>query len=440
MADSGTAGDHRRRTAGTGAAAFVTVVVVGAGFAAVTPAAAAGGFRAAATGVGMRMTITAANAPATSTVIDDAAPIAAALVDSLGTSQAFASLPYPGDTAVSAPNLVPAALPGAPTPPAYPFFVSSDYPLRPEESRSAGPELSARSDALASRARAALAPPGLEGIRQGVLRTEAVAARGDDGAVVASSTGDAVGLEVGALQIGRLHSVAEVRYAPDGTVTRRSSLEVLGARVGATELQVTPAGISVAGQTLAVTPDPLRSVLAGAGIDVRYLPEEPTADGVMAAGIRITEERNVPSLGAVRVTYLLGQVSASVTAAASGAESPPVSPAPSIPAAPSPPSSTAPHRPAARPASPVAIRRLGRPELRLAASAPATASAPLTRSAQTNLPRASRPRPPAAPVPADRSRVPTGSFDLAGTYLLTTLAGALVVPTAARRRGRRRRE
>src|SRR5438477_1700681 len=88
-------------------------------------------------------------------IIDGGGPVADARIDALGNSRAFAALPYPGDHAINGPSNV-AGLAGLPSPPAYPFYAGSTYPLQPDSSlHQPGWDLHARSEEFASEATAA---------------------------------------------------------------------------------------------------------------------------------------------------------------------------------------------------------------------------------------------------------------------------------------------
>src|SRR5687768_8446733 len=82
-----------------------------------------------------------------------------AVIDSVGASTGFASAPYPGDTAVTAPGAM-AALTGLPVP-GYPFFVTSNHPGAPEASTAQGPfqaESTSTADDTVAEARVRLVP------------------------------------------------------------------------------------------------------------------------------------------------------------------------------------------------------------------------------------------------------------------------------------------
>src|SRR4029077_2774433 len=72
-------------------------------------------------------------------LLDPAGGTAQAQVDSIGTSQAFATNLYPSTAVLSVPGLIPLATGGKSLPlPDYPLQVSSHYPDVPSSSRGAG--------------------------------------------------------------------------------------------------------------------------------------------------------------------------------------------------------------------------------------------------------------------------------------------------------------
>src|SRR5436309_13608398 len=130
-------------------------------------------------------------------IIDGGGPVADARTDALGNSRAFASLPYPGDQAINGPSNV-AGLAGLPSPPAYPFYVGSAYPLQPEASMSQpGWELHAKSEEYRS---AATATGGAANDQASFLH---VATRADarrdpaTGAVVSEASSTVTGFRIG---------------------------------------------------------------------------------------------------------------------------------------------------------------------------------------------------------------------------------------------------
>ena len=64
-------------------------------------------FNAEANAAAVRMSMYVTNGPGTDTPFEAPGPVAHASVNALGSSEAFASFPYPGATAVSVPGLLP---------------------------------------------------------------------------------------------------------------------------------------------------------------------------------------------------------------------------------------------------------------------------------------------------------------------------------------------
>src|SRR5438094_180719 len=89
---------------------------------------------------GVRATLAVPEAPVTNTPVDGGGPTAQVQVDSLGTSTGYAAFPDPGQLVVSIPGLAVGLLSGGPggvpipSPPPYPFAVSSDPTSNPEAS------------------------------------------------------------------------------------------------------------------------------------------------------------------------------------------------------------------------------------------------------------------------------------------------------------------
>jgi len=113
-------------------AAALTIVAAGTGL--VPSPAGATGTRpvvATASAQGIRATYTVPGYVAVNTLFDGGGPVSEATGDSTGRSVTFASLPYPGETAVFFPGLVANAAHVQP-PAGYPFYARADYPTTPK--------------------------------------------------------------------------------------------------------------------------------------------------------------------------------------------------------------------------------------------------------------------------------------------------------------------
>ncbi|HYT39257.1 MAG TPA: hypothetical protein VEN99_07095, partial [Acidimicrobiia bacterium] len=299
----------------------VVVALGAAGVVAVglTAAGAAGAdairFSASATADGGRLAFLVPGASVSDQIIDGGGPVAQADLDSLGSSRAFASTPYPGELGVIGPGIV-ASLINAPQPPPYPFIAQSRHPSTPEQHVEYGQffKLQARSEETSSSATALTSDFGGDA-KVFASRAEAkVASTGDE--VAASASNRFEGLVAGPLQIASVVSSAAVNRAPGSDATRSSSLVVTGASINGQAVGFSDKGFVVGANATPLPPsDPLLKALAGAGVTVTYLSPEATPSGVVAPGLRIVTVREIP--GAARTATLaltLGRASATVEA------------------------------------------------------------------------------------------------------------------------------
>jgi hypothetical protein len=295
-------------------------------------AAAETNFTATASAAGVRFTVTAQNAPLTSTPIDFGGPVAQAQLDSLGTSAAFASFPYPGDVVVNLSGTVAGFTKGAVTLPQYPFYVGSTYPLTPKASTSRGPySLAAASQPDGS---TATADAGLSGGSVAVtsLSTSASVVHHEDGSVVARAVSTTSPFAVGTLHLGTVTSEATTTVKPDGSTSRESHLDISSITVAGLSIALTDKGLTILGTTVPVPSlDALNAVLAPQHVKVSYVAARPTDHGVVSAALQITDVQMFPDVGASSVTYVLGQDVAAIQGAVApsgGAPIPVVSGAP----------------------------------------------------------------------------------------------------------------
>jgi hypothetical protein len=242
---------------------------------------------------------------------DGGGPTAQAVLDSLGTSQGFASFPYPGEVGVAASGLA-SNITGLVLP-TYPFVASSDHPTRPERTiDQPGYHLHSRSDDVGSEATASLGEATAQGATEGGSFATASVSLVDEERVVArsESRGDLV---AGAVGLYGIESVAEVTQLGDGTFERSSSLSIGRLEVGGVRLGLTERGLELVGSPLG----PL-GALQGANqkleigdVTIELLPGEQTDSSVVSAGLRISTTQFVESVGrSVDVSYTFGQARA----------------------------------------------------------------------------------------------------------------------------------
>ena len=243
--------------------------------------------------------------------VDGGGPVAEAMIDSLGNSRSFASLPYPGDLFIGGPPTV-AGLLGLPSPPSYPFYASSSYPSTPKSSFGQdGWRLDSRSDEDSAEAKA---ETGSAGDEAAVLSSRATAATTRDsttGAVTGMASSEVDGFRIAdALSIGRATSRATVARGSDA-VERKSTFRVDGLTIGGKAVGLGEQGLTLAGQGAPLPPsDPLLTALASQGIKVTYLAPSEQPDSVTSAGLAITQDVALPSGHVLRTTFTLGRARA----------------------------------------------------------------------------------------------------------------------------------
>jgi len=254
--------------------------------------------------------------------IDGGGPVAESLTNALGTSRAFASLPYPGELGITGPGTA-AGLAGVPAPPPYPFYVSSAYPSKTEASFGQdGWKLWARSDEWSS---IAVAGAGSSGAQAAVLGSQATATTSRDeatGTAMARADTQVDGFRIGdVISISSVVGSATATRGSSGALDRQSSFQAKGLFVGGQAVGIGPEGLTYPGQT-ATFPDSgqLLAALKQHGITLTYVQAAGDADESRSAGLLITHEIRSPSGHVVRTTYSFGRAVARVTPLAAADE------------------------------------------------------------------------------------------------------------------------
>jgi len=254
---------------------------------------------------GVRVLLFAPSAPLSSNLFDGGAPVTQALVNGIGESRGLASVPYPGDTALTLPSLL-LPLVGLPAPPDYPLLASSASPNKPKAVVDVGPlHMAAKSDQYSSSAESS-GGGGTADNAIGRFATTAKATAEPATARVlskAESTTEAATFG-GVLTVGRVHAVANVTRPATGKSTTTTSLEIEGVTAAGTTIGVTPKGFVLPGSTAPI-PDTsgLSPVLDAAGLSLQYVQAQPLTNGIVSAGLAITVR--TPS---ATITYILGRV------------------------------------------------------------------------------------------------------------------------------------
>jgi len=272
-------------------------------------------FEAKALAEGGRYSFGAPGFVAVDTFIDGGGPVAQSLLDGLGNSQSFASLPYPSDNAISGPGLI-AGLTGLPSPPTYPFYVNSSYPTQ-EKATFAQPgiNLEATSSDLATEGTATSGGGG-NGSSVFAVTAHTTSTKDDaTGAVIAEAVTTADMINIGGtLKIVSGTVSAKVSRTAGGDPVRESSFHLDGVNISGTAVGFNDKGFVFAGSGAPIPPDnPLMQALRQAGIDVRYLASVNDDNGVTSPGLVITQHLQFPGSPNMIFTYVLGRAAAHAT-------------------------------------------------------------------------------------------------------------------------------
>lgn len=280
-------------------------------------------YEAVASAEGVRLSWGAPGFVAVDTFVDGGGPVSQAVIDGLGNSQAFASLPYPGDLAISGPGLV-AGLTGLPSPPPYPFYVSSSHPTVPEQKLSQpGYELAASSSELESVGSTMTGGGSGSGSGASSVGSTVTRARtGRDatsGVVTAEATGSADVVNIGGvLRIGQVDAKAKVSRGPGAEPRREADFVINGMTIAGQTVGFSEEGFSFGEMGVPIPPgDPLLEVLEEAQISVRYLARVDHPDGVVSPGLVVTQEREIPGGPTMVFRYTFGRMAASATVSGS---------------------------------------------------------------------------------------------------------------------------
>ena len=252
---------------------------------------------------------------AVDTFIDGGGPVAQSILDGLGNSQSFASLPYPSDNAISGPGLI-AGLTGLPSPPTYPFYVNSSYPTQ-EKAEFAQPGMSLLATSTDSTTEGtATSGGGGNGSSIGATSAHTSSRRDvEAGTVIAEAVVAADMINIGGtLKILSGVVTAKMSRTAGGDPVRESSFSLEGVSVGGQAVGFNEKGFVFAGSGAPIPPDnPLMEALRQGGIDVRYLAATSDENSLTSPGVVITQKAQFPGSPVMIFTYVLGRARAHVT-------------------------------------------------------------------------------------------------------------------------------
>jgi hypothetical protein len=293
---------------------------------------------------GFRATYTVPDYVIVSEFFDGGGPVTDAVADSTGRATSLASLPWPGENAVTAPGTLSAAL-GQSVPLAYPFYVRADHPTSPSaELHDPSGAYGISAAAAAGRSTATGAVQGGNGVSGSQAQSSAVLDDAGVVRVVAETVDTGLSVGDGVLRIAAVRSRSETTLTPsDAKPVTQSQLVIEGATVAGQPVTIDAEGVHFADQAV---PAPVgrglsteNDLLGQAGISVTVTPtgKPGSADALVITSRQIIPAPNNPKgtlvlrLGGASSEIVVG--SADLPVDAPLADGPPVEQA-STPAAP----------------------------------------------------------------------------------------------------------
>jgi hypothetical protein len=290
---------------------------------------------------GIRVTFTIPNYLVLTTIADGGGPVAQSTLDTSGNADGYASMPYPGNTAVTAPGLLSVLL-GTSVPFSYPLYVEATAPLTPTahaQDATGTLSMGATASPTSATGTAQLVPSAGSLQPTGTITTTAVKLA-DDGVITATADSVVEGLDLanGLLRIGKVHTHAVTTFAQgDQRPKTVSTTTVEGATVAGLPIGIDARGAYVLGQPvgnpLSVLTTTVNSALKAAGIAIKVASVTPITGGEQVSGLEIDSTEIIPVAGNPKgtIVYLLGGTTTSVVLGGAGA--PVVNAVPPSPAA-----------------------------------------------------------------------------------------------------------
>jgi hypothetical protein len=244
--------------------------------------------------------------------LDGGGPVAQSLADTSSGAGSFASLPYPGETAIAGPGTLSGL--GAPRLPDWPFYVSASHPTRPAQNLS-DPSGAYLLDAAATDGQAKASARGGEPAQfanqaksQSDARTE-VLTTADVVTSTATSTVD--GFTIGPLSITSVASKSVTTYhRGEAKPTTATELRVDGGRAGNLGFHYGSDGLTVNNGAIPVPSaeglKALNQALAPAGLSLRIAEAVPLQGGATAAALEVVSAAALPGAGTGTLHLAMG--------------------------------------------------------------------------------------------------------------------------------------
>lgn len=256
---------------------------------------------------GFRATYTIPDYVIISEFFDGGGPVTDAVADSTGRATSLASMPWPGENAVTAPGTLSAAF-GQSVPLAYPFAVRADHPTAPSaELRDPSGAYAISAAAAAGRSSATGAVQGNNGVSGSRAQSSAVLDDAGVVRVVAETVDTGLSLGDGALRIAAVRSRSETTLGPnDAKPVTQSRLVIEGVTVAGQPATIDASGVHRGDQTV---PAPVgrgvstdNDLLGQAGISVTVAP---TGRPGSADALVITSRQVIPAPNNPKGTLVL---------------------------------------------------------------------------------------------------------------------------------------
>jgi hypothetical protein len=253
-----------------------------------------------------------ANFPATASPIDSGGPSAQVSASSAGGGTAYSAAPDPGSFPSSLPGIGSGVLAqnGLKLPfqvPDYPLAVTADAQNPSRTVGAGGYELHADVAPAATSARTTTggqSPGGNFGLMQADAHITSA-----ENLVEAAAFSDIQSLTVGPLTFAGVHSEASETDDQSGNLVKHSTFHVDAIRIGSLSIGLAPGGFTVAGTAVPADGEKaLNDMLGASGITLEQFPATETPDGIVGAGLVVTQKFTAPQYGATTVSYRVGGV------------------------------------------------------------------------------------------------------------------------------------
>jgi hypothetical protein len=301
--------------------------------------------RALATAQGVRTSLTIPGFLLVESVFDGGGPVAQAVLDSAG-GAGFASLPYPGETAMAVPGLIAAG--GGPALPTYPLYVSATG-SQPDQGVSdpAGMyALRAVVSATGATADGRLGSHGQAVVSGSQTHTE-VSRVAEAVTATAEAVTEGISVAEGALMIGSVRSRSRTVLRPPASGAGAANLQtttelvVEGGRAGAFSFSYGPDGLAVNGGAVPIPAGSglaaLNQALAPASVKLGIVRGEDVAGGRSSDVLMVEQQVSLPTGQSGLLRLRFGGTATAVGGSPLAADlggGVPVEPAPAAPAAP----------------------------------------------------------------------------------------------------------